>query len=80
MKVKHFFLSQIDPSNGDHRFTSLGFFIYAGVYCIDGISYYSHVIEYKDAIFYIYVPKRLFGQEYNKLVSDLLKFSPGELA
>lgn len=80
MKVEHFFSSDIDQSDGDYKFTRLDFFMYAGVYSINGIPYYPHIIEYKDAIFRIYIPKRLSEQEYNKLVSDLLKFSPGELA
>lgn len=53
--------------------------MYAAVYSVNGLNHYPNEIEYKDAMYYIYIPKRLSEKEYDKLVSDLLKFAPGEL-
>ncbi|MFI8146052.1 hypothetical protein [Acinetobacter sp. ABJ_C5_2] len=39
-------------------------------------TYYRHIFEYPDAMFYVYCNKKLSGQEEQKLFQDLLTHSP----
>ena len=66
MKPEHFFLSQVSQLDGHYQFEKLPFYMYAAVYSVNGLNHYPNEIEYKDAMYYIYVPKRLSEKEYEK--------------